>query len=83
MLQPLVQQHPVGKIGQRIMVGHVLDLDLGLPLLGDVFVGGDPAVIGHRTMADLEGLAVLQFDDAVLCLVGDGNVGAPAHIFVA
>ena len=70
LLQPLVQQHAVGQIRQRIVMRHVLDLDLGLALLGDVFVGGDPAEIGHRAMADLEGLAVLQFDDAVLGLVG-------------
>ncbi len=83
LLEPFVQQHAVGEIGQRIVVGHVLDLDLGLALLGDVFMGGDPAEIGHRAMPDLVGLAVPQLDDAVLGFVGYRNVGAPAQIFVA
>ena len=65
LFQPLVQQHAIGKIGQRVVMRHVFDLDLGLPLLGDVFVGGDPAAIGHRPVADLEGAPVAQFDDAV------------------
>ena len=83
LLQPLVQQYPVGQIGQRVMVGHMLDLDLGLALLGDVFVGGDPAAARHRPVANLEGASVLQFDDAVLCYVGKRDIGAPSQIFVA
>ena len=82
MFEPLVQQHPIGEIGQRIVVRHVLDLDLGLALLGDVLMGGNPAAVGHRPVADLDGAPVLQFDDAVLCFVGYGDVGAPMQIFI-
>ena len=83
MFEPIVQQHPIGKIGQRIMVRHVLDLDLGLPLFGDVFMRGNPAAAGHRPVADLEGMAVHQFDDAVFRFIGNRDIGAPVKIFIA
>ena len=82
MFEPLVQQHAVGQIGQRVVVGHIFDLDLGPALLGDVFVCGDPAAVGHRPMANLEGAAVLQFDDAVGGFVGYRNVAAPVQVFI-
>ena len=66
-----------------IVVRHVLDLDLGLALLGDVLMGGDPAAVGHRPMADLDGPPVHQFDDAVLGFVGNATFRAPAHVFLA
>ena len=68
LFEPLVQQHPVGEVGQRVVVRHVFDLDLGSPLLGDVFMGGDPAAVGHRPVPNLEGAPVAQFDDAVVWL---------------
>ena len=43
LFEPLVQQDAIGEIGERVVVGHVFDLDLGPPLLGDVFMGGNPA----------------------------------------
>ena len=43
LFEPFVQQHPVGQIGQGIVMRHVLDLDLGPALLGDVLVGRNPA----------------------------------------
>ena len=79
--EPVVQQHAIGQTGQRVVMRHIFDLDLGLPLLGDVLMGGDPAAIGHRPVTDLEGAAVAQFDDAV---GGDGrhrDLGAPVQIF--
>src|SRR5215207_6587887 len=83
MLEPVIQQHPVGQISQRIVVRHVLDLDLGLALLGDVFMRRDPAAAGHRAVTDLERASVHQFDDAVFRLVGNRHVGAPVKIFIA
>ena len=65
LLQPLVEQRAVGEIGQAVVMRHVLDLDLGLALLGDVLMGGNPTLVGHRPMADLDGPPVHQFDDAV------------------
>ena len=50
LFEPLVQQDAIGEIGQRVVVRHVFDLDLGPPLLGDVFVRGDPAA--DRASAD-------------------------------
>ncbi len=81
LLQPLVQQHAIGEIGKRVVVGHVFDLDLGSPLLGDIFMGGNPAAVGHRAVTNLEGFSVAQLDNAVGRLVGDGNVGAPSQVF--
>ena len=82
LFEPLVQQYAIGKISQRVVMRHIFDLDLGLALLGDVFVRGNPAAVGHRPMANLEGAAVLQFDDAVGGLVGYRNVGAPVQVFI-
>ena len=83
MFEPLVQQHAIGEIGQRVVVGHIFDLDLGSPLLGDVFMGRDPAAVRHRPVTDLEGASVLQFDDAVGGFGGYRNIGAPVQIFVS
>ncbi len=83
IFEPVVQQHPVGQIGQRVVVRHVFDLDLRLALLGDVFMRGDPAAAGHRAVPDLERASVHQFDDAVFRLVGNRDVGAPLKIFIA
>ena len=82
MFEPLVQQHAIGEIGQRVVVGHIFDLDLGPPLLGDVFMGGNPAAVGHRPMANLEGAPVAQFDDAVGGFGRHRNVGAPVQVFL-
>ncbi len=79
--EAIVQQRAVGQVGQRIVMRHVLDLDLGLALLGDVLMGGDPAAAGHRPVPDLDGAPVLQFDGAVLGFVGDRDIGAPADVF--
>ncbi len=83
LFESVVQQHPVRQIGQRIVVRHVLDLDLGLALLGDVLMGRDPAAAGHRPVADLDRAPVLQSDDTVFRLVGDRDVVAPADVFFA
>ena len=48
MLEPLVEQHAVGQVGQRVVQRHVRDLGLGAALLGDVLVRGDGAAVGHR-----------------------------------
>ena len=62
---------------------HVLDLDLGLALLGDVLMGGNPTLVGHRSMADLDGPPVHQFDDAVLGFIGNAYFRTPAHVLLA
>ena len=82
LFEPLVQQHPIGEIGERVVVGHIFDLDLGLPLLGDVFMGGNPAAVGHRPVANLEGAPVSQFDDTVGGFGRYGNLGAPVEVFL-
>ena len=41
LLEPLVEQHAVGQVGQRVVQRHVRDLGLGAALLGDVLVRGD------------------------------------------
>jgi hypothetical protein len=79
--EPLIQQHAIGEIGQRVVVSHVFDLDLGSPLLGDVFMGGNPAKVGHRPVTNLEGAPVAQFDNAVRGYRRYRNLAAPVQIF--
>src|SRR5205807_9492064 len=38
VLQPLLEQQAIWQIGQRVMLGHMGDLDLRAALLGDVEV---------------------------------------------
>jgi hypothetical protein len=82
LFEPFVQQYAIGKIGQRVVVRHIFDLDLGLALLGDVFVCRNPAAVGHRPMTNLEGAAVLQLDDAVGGFGRDCDVVAPVQVFI-
>ena len=48
MLQPLVEQSAIGQSGQGVMVGHMGDLGLRPPLLGDILTRTDRAAVGHR-----------------------------------
>ena len=52
LAEPLVEQHAVGQVGERIVPRHVRDLDLGAPALGDVLMGRDPSAIGHGMIQD-------------------------------
>nr|WP_239002945.1 hypothetical protein [Rhodovastum atsumiense] len=36
LVQPLAEQHPVGQAGQRVVVGEMRDMGIGLAALGDV-----------------------------------------------
>ena len=42
LLHLVLEQHAVRQIGERVVARHVHDLGLGLPALGDVFIGRDP-----------------------------------------
>ena len=61
---------------------HVGDLQLRLALLGDVFVGRNPAEIRHRSVSDLEGPSIPHFDDAVGRLGRNGDTGSPVGVFL-
>ena len=52
--QELVERRAVGQIGQQVVVGEIVDARLGLFLLGDLLVGGDPSAAGHRPAHDVE-----------------------------
>ena len=47
LLQLLVKLQSVGQAGQRIVVRHIFDLRRRPSPFGDVFVGGNPATVGH------------------------------------
>ena len=48
LLHLVAEQHAVRQIGERVVARHVHDLGLGLPALGDVFIGHDHAAVGGR-----------------------------------
>ena len=58
MLEPLVEQHAVGKAGQRVVQRHVHDLGLRPALLGDVHVGSDETAVVERRASYIEDGAV-------------------------
>ena len=63
LFEPLVEQHAVGKAGERVVQRHVRDLGLRAALLGDVHVGRDEAAVVERRAPHIE----------------DGAVGTLAH----
>ncbi len=56
----LGEQDAVGQAGQRVMARHEGDARFRAPPLGDVFIGRDPAAIGHRLMNDRNDAAAAQ-----------------------
>ena len=82
LFQPLVQQDPVGQIGEGVVVRHVLDANFGSPLLGDVLVGGDPATIRHRPMANFERAPVLELEETVAGDVRHRDIAAPFDVLI-
>jgi hypothetical protein len=78
----LAQEHAVGQRGQRIVMRHVGDLLLGLPLLGDVLMDGDPAAVGHRLARDRDEAPVLQPVDERKRLLNGVQAGAAFEVVV-
>ena len=62
-LEPLVEQRAVRQVGQRIVMGEVGDAFLGAAAFGDVFMGRQPAAVGHRLVDDLDRAPVGRRDD--------------------
>ena len=60
LVHVLLEVHAVGKVGQHVVAGQVLDARLVAALLGDVLVGRHPAAIGQRLMPDGDRTTVRQ-----------------------
>ena len=58
LLEPLPKQHPVCEAGERVVMGHVDNLGIGLLAVADIFVGHDPSAIGHRALHDMDGASI-------------------------
>ena len=54
MLEPLVEQHAVGQVGQRVVQRHVHDLGLGAAAFRGVHVGRHEAAVLERHAAHLD-----------------------------
>jgi len=50
LLQPVMEQHAVGKACQRIVPGQKCHLRLGLLAFGDVLIAGEPAATLQRAI---------------------------------
>ena len=61
VLEPLVEQHTVGQIGQRIVQRHVHDLGLGAALVGDVLVRDDACAVRCASVGDIDDAPIGQF----------------------
>ena len=64
LLQPLMQEHPIGQARQRVVVRHMRHARFDAPLLGDVLVRGDCASTRHRLVHDDDDSPVAQFLNA-------------------
>ena len=60
VLEPLVQQHAVGQIGERVVQRHVHDLGLGAALVGDVLMRDDVPAVRRLPVADVDDAPVGQ-----------------------
>jgi hypothetical protein len=60
LLDRLAEQHPVRQLGQRIVTGQMRRVGLGLAAFGDLFEGGEPALL-HSLMRYRERAPVAQF----------------------
>ena len=73
-----VEERAVGQIGQRIMACKVNDARLRLAPRRDILMGGNPASAGKRIKNNLDGPAILLFDNIDLMLVLGHHVQALA-----
>ncbi len=55
-----MQQHAIGQVGQNVVAGQMRGTRFDAPVLGDVFVGGEPAAARHRLLLDGDHPAVVQ-----------------------
>lgn len=74
LLHPLLEQHAVRQVGQRVVLRHVGDLGLGTALLGDVAMRRDPAAAVHRLPRHADQPAVSKLVDPAADLVGRQRV---------
>ena len=65
-LHLLLEEQPVGEIGEAVMQGHVGNLRLRREPVGDVLMDRDPAAIGDRRIHDRDGAALPGIDDTHL-----------------
>ena len=82
VLEPLVQQHAVGQVGQRVVQRHVHDLGLRAALLGDVLVRDDVAAVRRLTIGDVDDAPVGELMDRIcdLAELGDELVRELARV---
>jgi hypothetical protein len=81
VLEPLAQQQPVRKIGQRVVARHVSDPLLDALALGDVIVRRQPAATRERLVQDRNDPAVVELDDRVAGSSLADAVADAANIF--
>ena len=63
VFQPLLEQHAIWQVGERVVQGHIGNLGFRPPLLGDVEVCCHPPAAGHGLSSDTDKSAVGQFID--------------------
>jgi hypothetical protein len=60
VIQAVVEQHPIGQIGQRVVACHVRNLGLGAQPLRNILVGGHPAAPWDGMIQHSNGPSVRQ-----------------------
>ena len=73
------EEDAVGQLGEGVVLGHELDLQLGPAAFGDVLVGGDPAAVVEGLVRDGDEAAVAELleEGAGLALVDELLAGVP------
>ena len=75
LAQPVVKQHAVWQLGQRVMMGHVGDFGFNPAPLRGVLQGDQPAVVFDRGEIDCQRAAIRQFPQVSFALAGQPHAG--------
>lgn len=66
LFELLLEQHPVGQAGQRIVMREIGNSLVGPPALGDILVGGNPASVGEQPVGNPDRAPVRGLKDDIL-----------------
>ncbi len=80
--EPLLQHVPVGKSGERVVIGAVAELVLQARELGDVLVRRDPSAVAERLMDHRYDAARIEVEHGRRVFVLARKLDAPGHVLI-
>ena len=81
-VEPFLEQVAVREPRQSVEMGQLLDPDLGVLSVGDVFVGRNPAPVRHRVVGDSDRPTVGEHKLGGKNLLARQSLGAPGRVAI-